>query len=217
MKSVVRIALSFLGMLLVAQLGYAQVPQFLPFSADLQITTSRNPMGASDISGKVYAGNGHIRLNLGAQGRETAVITDFATKTTDILMVQQQMYLEHKGGASRGRLPGDGSDELHPYDPQNPCANQPELTCKKIGVETVSDRTCDHWEVTNKNGRVTNIWIDEKLGFPLKVVSSDSTLLLSNVIEGEPDASLFKVPEGYKKLDVNTVMGPGGSGGPPHN
>ena len=217
MKSVVHIAFCFLAMSLVAQLAYAQVPQFTPFSADLQITSTRGEMGTQEISGKVYAGSGHVRLNLGSQGRETAVITDFATKTTDVLLVQQQMYIEHKGEVSHGRLPGNGSDDLHPYDPQNPCANQPELTCKKIGIETVSGRTCDHWEVTNKTGKVTNLWLDQTLHFPVKVVSQDSTMLLSNIHEGEPDAGLFKIPEGYRKLDVNTVMGPGGGSGPPRN
>jgi len=209
------VAFFFIAFLLTL-FAYADVPQFSPFTADLQITTTRNEMGPREISGKVYAGSGHVRLDLSAeQGRQTSVITDFATKTTDILMLQQQMYIEYKPGkGQQARMPGNGSEELHPYDPQNPCGDEPGLVCKKIGVEEISGRTCDHWEVTNKNGKVTNVWIDQKLHFPVKVVSADSTMLLSNIHEGEPDANLFKVPEGFKKIDISGMVAPGMGGDP---
>ncbi len=71
--------------------------------------------------------------------------------------------------------PGNFTQDLHPYDPENPCATQPDVTCKKIGVETVSGRTCDHWEMTDKQGKVANVWVDQKLHFPIKMVSQDST------------------------------------------
>ena len=67
-------------------------------------------------------------------------------------------------------------------------------------MEDVNGRTCDHWEMTDKDGKVTNFWIDEKLHFPIKTVSQNSTMLLSNIKEGEPDAALFhgsgRLPQG---------------------
>jgi hypothetical protein len=86
------------------------------------------------------------------------------------------------------------TQDLKPYDPENPCANQSELTCKKIGVEEVSGRTCDHWEITHKDGTVSNVWIDQKLHFPIKTVSQNSTLLLTNIKEGEPRRQPFPDP-----------------------
>ncbi len=120
-----------------------------------------------------------------------------------MLMVEQKMYIEHKAGQMQGRGPGSNfTQELHPYDPENPCANQPDITCKKIGVETVSGRTCDHWEITDKKGQVSNLWVDQKLHFPIKATTSDSSILLSNMKEGEPEASLFQVPSDYRKMDM---------------
>jgi hypothetical protein len=192
--------------ILSAAFAAAQVPQLSPFSADMQMTSTRGPQGAQEMTGKIFVGSGHMRLNMDTSGRQLAILTDFATQTVDILMVQQQMYMEHKAGEAGGRGPGSMTHDLHSYDPENPCANQPDIACKKIGVETVSGRTCDHWEITDKNGKVTNVWVDEKMHFPVKVTSPDTTILLTNIVEGEPDASLFKIPAGYTKIDVGKMM-----------
>lgn len=201
---------------LLASLAAAQVPQFSPFSADMQITSSIEG-GPHDMTGKIFVGNGHMRLEMAAGGHESATITDFATRTIDMLLIEQKMYIEHT--ASQMARRGGGaklSDGLKPYDPEHPCANQPDVTCKKIGVETVSGRTCDHWEVTDKNGKVTNVWIDQKLHFPIKLASEDSTILLSNIKEGEPNASLFRVPSDFQKMDVGDKT-PRPVGRPPKN
>ena len=124
------------------------------------------------------------------------------------------MYIEHKAGDAPGRGTGGPTQDLKPYDPDHPCATQPDLTCKKVGVEVVSGRTCDHWEMTDKEGKVANFWIDQKLHFPIKTVSQNSTMLLSNIKEGEPDAGLFQIPSGYRKMDLRGMMPPG-AGGPP--
>jgi hypothetical protein len=74
-------------------------------------------------------------------------------------------------------------------------------------VEQVNGRSCDHWQITHKDGKVTNAWIDQKLHFPIKSVSDDSTWQLTNIKEGEPSASLFEIPSGYRKMDIGGVMG----------
>ena len=79
-----------------------------------------------------------------------------------------------------------------------------------------SGRTCDHWEVTNKQGKVSNLWIDEKLHFPVKVTSQDASMLLTNIKEGQPDATLFQIPPGFQKIDMGNMMSPG-MGRPPQN
>jgi Domain of unknown function (DUF4412) len=204
------------ALFLLSAFAYAQLPQITPFTADLQITTTRPEASVQEITGKVYAGNGHVRMNMESGGHSTALITDFASKTTDVLLIDQKMYIEHKVDALRGHSPDMVSDSMKPYDPANPCANEPDVTCKKIGVEQVSGRTCDHWEVTDKKGRVTNLWIDEQLHLPIKAVTNDATMLLSNIKEGEPDASLFTIPAGYHKLDLSSITMPN-STAQPHN
>jgi len=211
-----RLIVATITSLFLLQLAVAQLPEISPFSADLQITSTRADTGLRDVTGQVYAGSGHIRMNMEGAGHKTALITDFATKTTDILLLEQQMYIEHKVGQTPGRGPDTMTQDLRAYDPEHPCASQPDVTCKKIGVEEVSGRTCDHWEVTDKQGRVTHLWIDQKLHFPIKVTTQDSTMLLTNIKEGQPDASLFEIPSGFHKLDLGGLMPPG-AGGQPHN
>jgi hypothetical protein len=111
------------------------------------------------------------------------------------------MYIEDKADEVAGRRPYLMLGIKPLADPSNPCANQEGVTCKKLGVEQVNDRTCDHWQITDKKGKVSNVWIDQKLHFPIKSVSEDSTRELSNIEEGEPDASLFQIPPGYTKIN----------------
>src|ERR1022692_3265212 len=132
------------AVLILIQLASAQIPRLTPFSADIEISSTLGDRGSRDVEGKIFLTNGHMRMNFTSAGHESAIITDFATKTVYILMPQQQMYMEQKAAC--------GSDSktngLRPYDAENPCANQPNSTCKKIGGEEVSGRRCDHWEVT---------------------------------------------------------------------
>src|SRR5206468_1517131 len=110
MNRAIRYLFLVFACVLLVQLGTAQsVPQFSPFTADMQISTTRGGGTARDMTGKLYTGSGHLRLNMTAEGHESAIITDFATKTTDILMVQQQMYIEHKAGQMLGRGPGSNA------------------------------------------------------------------------------------------------------------
>jgi hypothetical protein len=213
-KALLRILLPVVTVLLLLQLASAQVPSFSPFSADLQMTSARGDGAPRDVTGQVYVGSGHLRMNMTTAGHDTAIITDFATKTTDILLMRQQMYMEHKAGEMPGRGPGSPTQDLKPYDPEHPCSTQPDLTCKKIGVEEVNGRTCDHWEITDMQGHTSIIWIDQKLHFPIKVVSQDSTMTLTNIKEGQPDASLFQVPAGFQKMDMGGIVPPG-AGRPP--
>jgi hypothetical protein len=214
-KALLRTLLPAVAVLLLPQLAPAQLPHLTPFSADLEISSTGADSGQRDMQGKINVASGHMRMTIdNPNGRQTAIITDFATKTVDVLLVQQQMYIEQKAGDMPGRALGGPTQDLKPYDPDNPCATQPDLTCKKIGVEDLNGRTCDHWEITDKEGRVTNLWIDQKLHFPIKTVSKNSTMLLSNIKEGEPDAALFQVPADFHKMDLHGMMPPSG-GGPP--
>jgi len=202
MEFVRRTFILALASMVLTSLATAEVPQFSPFSGDMQITSS-SENGPHEMTGKIFVGSGHMRLDMASGGHQSATITDFATKTTDMLVIEQKMYTERT--AEQMARPGARaklSDGLKPYDPEHPCASQPTVTCKKIGVETVSGRTCDHWEVTDKDGKVTNVWIDQKLHFPVKLASADSTILLSNITEGEPNVNLFRVPSDFQRMDV---------------
>jgi len=90
----------------------------------------------------------------------------------------------------------------------DPCAGREDVTCKKLGTESINGRTCDKWEVTPKTGKPETFWIDQKLHFPIKMINGDITTQYTNIKEGPQDASLFKVPAGYQKFDAGSMGRP---------
>lgn len=192
-------------------LAAAQVPQFSPFSADAQIT-STGDQGTSQMPAKIFVGSGHMRVNLSAKDHQLATIRDFSSRTVAVLLVEQETYIEHPIGMLAGHGPIGNTDDLRPFDPQNPCFASPEVSCKKIGVESVSGRTCQHWQITSKDGNVSNVWIDEKLHFPIKMTSDYGSVLLTNIKEGEPAASLFQIPAKFHKVNPAAAKPPTASG-----
>ena len=48
--------------------------------------------------------------------------------------------------------------------------------------------------------------MSQKLHFPIKTVSQDSSWQLTNIKEGQPEASLFEIPPGYQKMDMGSMM-----------
>jgi len=192
--------------LLLCSWATAQVPQLTPFSADVQVTSSRMK-GSQDMTGKVYVDHGHMRMDMnGTPMGGVAMITNFATKKTDTLMLAQHMYMEFDGNQAQGHRPGMGPNIKSYPDPNDPCANQEGVTCKNLGVEDVNGRSCVHWQITDKNGKVGNVWIDQKLHFPIKATDNDSSWQLTNIQEGQPAASMFEIPAGYQKMDVGSMM-----------
>jgi hypothetical protein len=194
--------LPFATLLLLASLVFAQIPHLTPFSADMQISSMQANPANRDMSGKMYVDQHAMRMDMEGEGpREAIIITTFATNTVAILMPQQHLYMEHKAGENPMRR-GPNTEDVHPYDPKNPCSAEPGTTCKNLGTETVNGRSADHWQITHKDGRVSEVWIDNQLHFPIKTVSEGSIWQLSNIKEGPQDASLFQIPSGYRKMDV---------------
>jgi len=199
---------------LLASSLFAQDPHLTPFSADIQMSSMQaNPVNR-DMSGKLYVSPQAMRMDMQGEGaREANIITTFATQTVDIIMPQQRMYMEHRAGENPMHR-GPNTSDVHPYDPKNPCASDPGSTCKNMGTETINGRSADHWQITHKDGTVSDIWIDNSLHFPIKTVSGGTTWQLTNIKEGPQEPSLFQVPAGYHKMDI-TGMGAMGAGRPP--
>ncbi len=214
MKLVARSLLTGAVVLLASTL-FAQVPHLTPFSADMQISSMKAGPANHDMSGKVYVDQQAMRMDMNGEGpREAIIITTFATKTVDILMPQQHMYMEHKADDNAMRR-GPNTSDVHPYDPKNPCASDPNTTCKDLGSETVNGRSTEHWQMTHKDGNVSDVWIDDSLHFPIKSVSGGTTWQLTNIKEGPQDASLFQIPAGYQKMDMGGMGGMMPGGRPP--
>ena len=188
---------------------WAQKPQ--PFSADFSNT---NPNGEK-ITGKIYFSPPNRRIDVSsmpeARGPRgpVSIIWNGSTQTTYMLMQQQQMYMEFHANTSDAASPRLGN--LRSLGSDNLCVTDSGETrgdCTKVGTETVNGRACDKYTGTDKQGRKGTVWIDQKLRFPVKAQNEDGHLWeLTNIKEGAPDASLFKLPDGYRQFDPSTMGG----------
>ena len=197
-----KIAICSLLVLIVAPVFAVQAPQ--PFSADMTMTTGK---GGENITGKVYYSLPKTRMDMTTHGQNMSMITNGSTQTSYMVMHQQHMYMEMHANQMNPMARNMPKIDTS-FDPQNPCGKSADTTCKKVGTETVNGRVCDKWVTTDKNGKVSTAWIDQKLFFPIKTLASDGTSMeLTNVKEGAPPAATFELPAGYTKMDLGGMMG----------
>jgi len=183
----------------------AQMPNIPQFSADM----SMSGQGGHEMQGKMYFGGSKIRMDMNAQGHDTEMIHNMTTKTTYMVMPQQKMYMEFTANSAGMMQRGPDWNSMRNYDPNNPCATDPDRTCKKVGTEEVNGRMCDKWLFTSKKNpeETQTTWIDQKLHFPIRNVTASTTWNLTNLKEGSQEASLFEVPSGFRKMDMGGMMG----------
>lgn len=132
------------------------------FSAE----THQRGSGGQVSSGKMFVGNGKVRIEMSAQGQDLVRITDEKRRIEWILFPEQKNYLERKAGPDQaGPAPNPASIAA------DPCVGMSGLTCKKLGDEAISGRPSAKWEITgNQDGKsVTSTqWIDKERGIPLR-------------------------------------------------
>jgi outer membrane lipoprotein-sorting protein len=203
MKSITRFSIAFAMLVACA---FAQAPAMPQFSADMTMTSQRMPEG---MKGKIYFDKSNMRMDMSTQRGDMSIIRDNSAKTSYTLMHEQKMYMEMKDG-QRPMGRGPRMPDMKAYDPANPCAGEEGVTCKKVGEETVNGRDCEKWEFTSTDPQKNRTaWVDKKLHFPVKMVSADSTMNLTNIKEGPQDKSHFELPSDYQKFDPAMMGGQG--------
>ena len=199
-----RIIYSALGAFLLLCSAFAQAPALPEFSSDM-VTTAK---GAEQTKGKMYFSKGKMRMDMDAQGHTMSIISDGPAKTSYMIMPEQHMYMEMRADNPMMRR-GTKAPEVKQFT-DNPCVNEPDVSCKKMTEETVNGRRCDKWEFISKGDNSANrmVWIDQKTHMPIRVVGADgNTIDFKNFKEGPQDASLFEVPDGFQKMDIGSMMG----------
>lgn len=173
------------------------------FSADIvDLQKSGAPSQA-----KIYFAKDKMRVDpkgARAQGGG-AVIVNFATQTSLVLMPQQHMYIEMPAQSQMQRL---AYSFFQTGDVENACgdwqkiARNQDSSCRKVGSDTVNGRNTVKYEATNKNGDVGHFWLDPKLRFPVKWDGKNGGGELRNIEEGAQPAALFEVPAGFTKMQM---------------
>jgi Domain of unknown function (DUF4412) len=182
----------------------AQAPQ--PFSADFSST------GADGMkkTGKWFFSPPKMRIDMtmpqgnGPFDGNVTMIIDGSTHISYMVMPQAKMFMEIQ---ATGANDVQGLRNLESLSRGgDPCMGNPGSTCKKVGAETVNGRSCDKWEMTDKNSHKTVVWLDQKLYAVIRLREYDGTVTdLTNVKEGAQNASLFVVPPGYHKVDPSAM------------
>lgn len=193
------VCIVFLLLACLATSGVAQLHN-MQFSGDMKITSKQ-----MSSSGKFYMQGQKVRMEMDTPQGRVITIADPGRKVVDTIMVDRHMYMEMSTDSPMAQ---QKLAQFKNYDPAKPCANDPDLSCEKLGPGTADGRACDKWKITHlKTGRVATEWIDRKTGMRLRVESNDGSVWeLLNFKEGPQEASLFEVPAGYQKFDMNNMM-----------
>lgn len=205
-SSYVKLTVCAVLLLAVSSICTAQVYTPQPFSADFSSTSSNG----KKTDGKYYFSPPSFRMDVSANGQNVSIITDSSTQTNYMIMHDRHMYIETNANQAN---PFMRQQPFVPrdFDPKNPCvwASQHDVTsCKSLGTEMTNGRLCDKYQGTSKDGKTGTVWIDQKLHFFIKGVSSDGgSFDFTNVKEGRQDASLFQPPSGYQKMNIPAMPG----------
>lgn len=133
------------------------------FSAEM---VSRGP-DASPSTGRMYVGDGRIRIEMTQEGRDIVRINDHNRRIEWILFPDQKNYLERaapEGDSAPAPMPAPSAET-------NPCAGLQGVNCRRAGEEEVAGRAAVKWEmtVTHEGQTLTGAqWLDVQRGLPLK-------------------------------------------------
>jgi hypothetical protein len=204
-RLLVAILLSLLSLPLLAQED---------FSADIVNTKD----GGSQNHARVYVTKDKWRIEGLQEGRMGgAVITNLATRMSDILITDRKVYMEFPQG--QGPAGQRMWSFYHARDIDNACTEWLKLpynqggTCHKVGSDTVNGRSTVRYTGTNSKGETGSVWFDKKISFPIKWEGEKGgSGELQNIKEGSQPAALFEIPSDYQKFQM-----PGGMPNmPPH-
>ncbi|MGD0570893.1 MAG: hypothetical protein ABSA78_21040 [Candidatus Sulfotelmatobacter sp.] len=198
LRSFTRIS-CFFGLTLAASFALAQAE----FSAE--IVDLQKP--GTPTTAKIYFAKDKMRIEsqtASAHGGG-AVIVNFGTQTSMVLMSQQHMYMEMPMQAQSQRMSYTAAF-FQTGDVENACGDWQKIgsnqgsSCHKVGSETVNGRSTVKYETTNASGDVSYFWLDPKLRFPVKWQGKNNSGELRNIQEGTQPATLFEAPAGYNKM-----------------
>ena len=180
------------------------------FSADMFNNSDKTPAG----TGKIYASKDKMRFESREQnGHGGTVIMNYSTQTMDVLIPERKMYLENPMGQGPGAQRtlnlfrvGDADNACDEWQKWQKAANKSGGTCHKVGSDVVNGRSTVKYEGTSAEGETSQVWIDQKLRFPIKWQGKNNGGELRNIQEASQPASLFTVPSDYQKMDLGSMM-----------
>jgi hypothetical protein len=170
---------------------------------------------------RYYAGHSKVRMEMSAQGHDMTMLIDPATRVMDMVMPQQQMYMEMP-------LSHLNVDSI---------AESKHAKATKTGkTDVVAGHPCEYWKVQGENGETADVCLASDLGtffafrnpmqrgaapaweglggenrFPLKVLANkngkvETVLEATSIEQKKLDPSLFSIPSSYHKMQMGMPM-----------
>ncbi|MDH3228413.1 MAG: DUF4412 domain-containing protein [Alphaproteobacteria bacterium] len=160
--------------------------------------------GAADQEiGHMYVDRAGFRMETRQDDQHMAVLAYWDQETAYTLMLDQKMYME---------VPAEQTGSTAADFDGKPCDGYE--NAKMVGPATVNGRATEKWRCTGELDPVpgeqpadSTSWFDPELGFPVREVKDNGDAFeVRNIKVARQDASLFEVPAGYQKLDINAIM-----------
>lgn len=167
------------------------------FQADMTINSNEG----GEINGKVFVRNNSMRQEMETPMGQQVVIVDGEAGMMYILLPGQKIYVERPN--TQVMLGDEEKIEVK-------LAEQGEVT--KLGSEKVNNYDCEKINVVYNDTNLgeSTLWVAEKLNYPIKIYVQNpkdtATIIYSNIIEKQLKDTLFVLPAGYTKLEMDKKL-----------
>ena len=178
------------------------------FAIEVKMASEMGESAGEVMNAKIYMGKESMRMDM-TMGNNSSVsyITVFNgdQATMYMLIPQMKQYMKYSG--TREELEDEGPILMFgsPEDADHPCQSDPDMTCKKIGTDTVIGRSADKYVVSDIEDGVpteSTIWFDHELLFPIKTEGDDETMEATSIEIGSQPDELFEIPAGYSEMQM---------------
>lgn len=166
------------------------------FSAEM---VRQKPQGAANS--KIAVKGPRVRLDTEGQTQANYAILNLMLRQSSMVLPATKSYVVSQPGHLQSSIPFFVVE-----DPENACPAWEKTmkapgTCKKVGDDTINDRSTVKYTGTTDTGETGTAWIDRKLHYVIKWDGEKSAAELKNIQEGPQSASLFEIPTDYEKID----------------
>ena len=157
--------------------------------------------GQPEQMGTVHVDRGGFLMNIESQGQRVSSLIKWDSEIVWSLMHDQKMYME---------IPPEQSG----WEPYEARACTGYEGGEQQGNETVNGRATEKWRCTGQTmvpqgeqPSDATVWYDPELEMEIKSVSDTGDVFeIRDIAVGGQDASMFEIPAGYKKFDMNAMM-----------
>jgi len=179
------------------------------FSAEMVANTKGD---ARPSIQKIYVHGDRIKLIDATPDKRNSggyMLYDIGARKMYFVMPDHQAYMDMTAAVNTSKE----SPWLlfRPHNPDDACPDWQQLSssfhttlnCKRVGIEVVNGRPAMKYEGSEAGKSDKGyVWIDSKLGFLLKMQDEKSVTVLQNIMENPQPASLFEIPSGFQKMNM---------------